>query len=396
MGEGLVVELQRLAQSSQTSISELLRRAKTVAVKLDLDDARAWIEHELNGYPSGTELPPYRTIPSELRVKNPYHGWQPVVWGAGGNLQEHFATAEIRQSISEVEVIAGGGEGHPHSNLNQEEMDVLLRIDATFARLPSARFYGHSSFVGIVEGVRAKILDWSLALEKKGVLGDGMVFNDAEKREAAQVVLRVTEISLVVLFLSANPDPNSPLSVEKEQNRIVKVRNGSKYQGKVRIEGLPDLDLPEFAKSLRLHAPGVVHFSGHGGPDGSLLMRDENGKAFAMQPQGVAKLLLLHKGNIRLVVLNACYSSALSDLLAAELDCVIGMEDAVSDDAAILFAQTLYGALFDGATVGESFETSLAAVQARYQTEKHVPRLRAKPGINVNNMRLVESSHSSA
>lgn len=391
MVDSMVLELQHLAQRSDTPVTELLRRAKTLAVKLDLDDARTWIEHEINGYPPNVELPPYRVIPSELKLMNPYHGWQPVIWGGPGQLQEHFAKANFRQPIAEVEVIVKQGAGEPRASLTQNEMDALLQTsNDEFKYLPAERFFSGTSFVGIVEGVRAKVLDWSLALEKRGVLGEGMTFNEKEKREAAEVVFRVSNATAVVLFLSANPDPDNPLDVEKEQSRIVKVRNGSKYQTKVHIEGLPDLDFPEFAKSLRLHAPSVVHFSGHGEADGSLVMRDENSKTFEMKPQGLARLLALQKGTIRLVVLNACFSSMLADLLIADIECVIGMDDEVSDDAAILFAQTFYGAMFDGATVADSFETSSAAVAARYHDETHVPQLKVKVGVDPTKLRLVE------
>jgi hypothetical protein len=66
------------------------------------------------------------------------------------------------------------------------------------------------------------------------------------------------------------------------------------------------------------------------------------------------------------------------------------MSDTVSDDAAILFAQTFYSALFDGKTVGESFATSAATIEARYHDEKDVPILMAKAGIDPDQVRLVE------
>lgn len=391
MSNSLVLELQSLAQRSDTPLSELLRRAKALAVKLDLEDARTWIDHEISSYPPNVEVPPCRVIPSELKLLNPYHGWQAVVWGHPGKLQEHFAKVEFRAPIAEVEVIVAQGDGEPHASLAQSEMDALLATgNEEFTYLPAARFFSGTSFAGILEGVRVKILDWSLALEKKGVLGSGMTFNEKERRDAAEVVFHVGEVTTLVLFLSANPNPGNPLDVEKEQSRIVKVRNGAKYQTKIRIEGLPDLDFPEFAKSLRLHAPVVVHFSGHGGVDGSLVMRDENSKAFMMRPQGLAQLLALQKSSIRIVVLNACYSSVLAELLVADIDCVIGMTDTVSDEAAILFAQTFYGALFDGATVAESFATSSAAVAARYQGEAYIPNLKMKVGVDPSKLRLVE------
>jgi len=388
MQESLVLELQRLARTSETGIGELLRHAKVVAVKLDLEDAQLWIDQELNGYVPPAMVPPYRVIPSELQVRNPYHGWNAVDWGGVGNLQEHFATFEVRNTIAEVEVAATAQD--PGFGLVQWEIEALKEASEGFGRFPAKRSVSRASLVGIVEGLRAHVLDWALALEKRGVLGHEMTFNETEKRDAAKVPLRLNDITTTVLFLSANPDLGSPLQVEKEQNRIVKVRNGSKHQSKVRIEGLPDLDIPEFAKSLRLHGPTIVHFSGHGAADGSLIMRDQNSNAREMAPTGIARLLALQKTTIRLVFLNACYSSQLADLLVTDIDCVIGMSDAVSDDAAVLFAQTFYSALFDGKTVGESFATSCATVEACYQDEKDLPVLKVKAGTASDQLKLVE------
>lgn len=389
MSDSLVLELQNLAQSGTTALTELLRRAKTVATKLDIDDALTWIDYEMDGYPEKVPLPSYRIIPCELRILNQSRRmWEPVRWEAENIAQKYFSLALMRDPIAEVEVFA---QGKPvqQANIPQRDRDLLEKLgNSALVRQQIARFFARASFVAILEGTRTKILNWSLALEKRGVLGQGMTFNDAEKRQAATLPFRINDVDTVVLFLSANPDPASPLDVEKEQNRIVKVRNGSRYQAKIRVESLPDLDLPEFAKSLRLHAPTVVHFAGHGAADGSISMRDENHNKHKMRPKGLARLLALEKKTIRLVVLNACYSSALADVLTSDLDCVVGMTDQVSDHAAILFAQVFYGALFDGRSVGESFATSSASVEARYHEEADVPVLKTRAGVDAARVRL--------
>src|SRR5579872_1240496 len=96
MTEKLLGELQERAQGREANVLELLSRAKVLAVKLAREDARSWIEHELNGYPDGSDVPPYRVILSELKVHNPYHGWNAVAWSGQSPVQEHFASAEIR------------------------------------------------------------------------------------------------------------------------------------------------------------------------------------------------------------------------------------------------------------------------------------------------------------
>jgi hypothetical protein len=387
----LVLELQSRAQQSDAQLPELLRRAKVLASKLGIDEARGWIDLETDGYPEGAILPSYRVLPCELRAFNIARGeWQPMRWDESNILQQYFSLALMRDPIALVQEYARG-KNVQQAELTQDDVDHLLRLgNEHMARVRMARFFSRANFVGILEGVRTKILDWTLALEKRGVLGDGMTFDESDRQRAAEVVFRIGDASAVVLFLSANPDPDSPLQVEKQQSRIVKVRNGSRHQRKIRIESLPDLDLAEFAKSLRLHSPSVLHFSGHGDRDGSLLMRDHDGAQHKMHPSGLARLIALHKGTLRLVVLNACHSRELADSLLRDIDCVIGMTSAVSDDAAILFAEAFYGALFDGQSIGDAFATSAAVVGARYHKEADTPVLKTRVGLDANRMRLVD------
>jgi hypothetical protein len=63
----LVSEMQAKALEQNTSITNLLRTAKIVAVKLDLDESLNWIS-ELGGYES-LEVPPYRVLKGEMKAR---------------------------------------------------------------------------------------------------------------------------------------------------------------------------------------------------------------------------------------------------------------------------------------------------------------------------------------
>ena len=78
--ESLVLELQRKALSNETKVSALLRMALVVARKLDIGEFERWINLELNGYnnENDDDVPQYRKFQAQLRVWNPYHGWQPL------------------------------------------------------------------------------------------------------------------------------------------------------------------------------------------------------------------------------------------------------------------------------------------------------------------------------
>lgn len=186
----LVLELQDLALSPQTGILELLRRARAVAVKLDLSDAETWIGHEINGYSTTAEVPPYRRIPSVLQAQSPFHGWRPFVWPAASPLNEHFSQVVITHPVPQIESQASKS-GDVALTIGASERDLLVSLDEDLAQLLFARFCSRSSYVAILEGVRTKVLDWALMLEKQGVLGNGMTFDASERRAASQVAAPV-------------------------------------------------------------------------------------------------------------------------------------------------------------------------------------------------------------
>ena len=192
-----------------------------------------------------------------------------------------------------------------------------------------------------------------------------------------------------LLFLSANADPSSPLKLEKEQARVSRARNASRHQDRIDIEAHPDLNVVQFEKSMWLLRPALLHFAGHGGPGGSILMRDHNGHPKDMSPTGIARLIRQHKAVIRLVVLNACFSDELSALLVEDIDCVVGIKTAVRDEPAVLFSEVFYGALFDGRNLASAFEVALGTVEAQYDAEVDRPQLRTRTGVDPTSITLI-------
>ena len=70
----LVEELQAEALKPGVTASDLLRKALVVATKLDVQEMREWILCELDGYPEGQRVPPYREIRGQLMMNNPVRG----------------------------------------------------------------------------------------------------------------------------------------------------------------------------------------------------------------------------------------------------------------------------------------------------------------------------------
>ncbi|MCG8425131.1 MAG: CHAT domain-containing protein [Proteobacteria bacterium] len=191
-----------------------------------------------------------------------------------------------------------------------------------------------------------------------------------------------------ILFLSANPDPDSPLAVDAEYRRIRTRLEATTHRHRIDLVSWPDVHTVDLATRLRRELPDIVHFSGHGGEDGSLRMRNKHGEPHWVDPTAVARFIARRSQAIRMVVLNACYSQALADLLCRDIECTIGMSTVVTDRAAVTFAETFYEALWDGDTIQNAFGDSVDAILAEGSDEQDIAQLTIKPGLRASDLRL--------
>ena len=106
---------------------------------------------------------------------------------------------------------------------------------------------------------------------------------------------------------------------------------------------------------LLRHQPDIVHFSGHGTEENELILVGANGNGVAVSGAALRQLFGVLKGNIRCIVLNACYTEAQAKALAEVIDCVVGIEDVISDEASRQFATAFYRALGYEKSIGDAF-----------------------------------------
>ncbi|RME80927.1 MAG: CHAT domain-containing protein [Caldilineae bacterium] len=110
----------------------------------------------------------------------------------------------------------------------------------------------------------------------------------------------------------------------------------------------------------------VVHFSGHGAPDG-LALEDELGRTDFVTTDEL--VTLFRNRPVRLVVLNACETEAIARRLHTEagVPAVIATTDLLRDDEARLLTARLYAWLARGRTVAEAFAEALASLRHAYE-----------------------------
>lgn len=183
--KGIVLELQRDCLDQTVSASTILRKAKVIASKLGLNELEQWLTSELEGYDcSLDELPDHRKGIGQPKFRNPYHGWCPIMTDDGW-FGQAVRTVFLKQSVSEMEELIEGESSSLVMYYNPAIQEALQR------QLPvpmeCALHFSKSQVVHALDYIRNKTLNWTLELEKRGILGEGLSFGEAQKQEAQLV-----------------------------------------------------------------------------------------------------------------------------------------------------------------------------------------------------------------
>jgi CHAT domain len=167
---------------------------------------------------------------------------------------------------------------------------------------------------------------------------------------------------VAVLFLAASPEDLAPLRLDKETREIEKRVRASELRDSIWFRSRMARQLPDLIEDMNEVRPVIVHFSGHGS-DAALAFEDEEGRTHPLDNERLGKLLDATAGDVRLIVFNSCDSSAQAELAVAHVDLAIGMDTAINDEDAKVFAGQLYSSIGYGRSVGEAFR------QAKVQIE---------------------------
>lgn len=182
---GIVIELQQEVLKQDCDIVNVLRRAHVIATKLQLTEFDSWITHELNGYPNQEVCPEYRKIKGVLKAFNPYQGWIPAMI-SDIEMETDVCERKMANSISEI-VSLCQEENDLLSEFTGAQTEILNKIFRTTFPMKYALFIPRTSVMDIIEKVKNTILEWTLKLEEKGIIGDNMTFTEKEKNTATSI-----------------------------------------------------------------------------------------------------------------------------------------------------------------------------------------------------------------
>ncbi|MFP6784751.1 hypothetical protein C1X72_25735 [Pseudomonas sp. FW306-2-2C-D06B] len=189
--DSLVLELQRDALDRNIHITDLLRKALLVSRKLKIKDLEEWLNGELNGYDSSL-VPDYRQVSGELKVFNPYNGWNPVML-TDKQWQDLLCTRKLEISISQIENLVENSKGGAFLiKFPAEQAKIIMELIGR--ELEPALHASLHQLVLIIDSVKTKIMEFALDLESRGILGENMTFSKQEQQLAETITYNTINI----------------------------------------------------------------------------------------------------------------------------------------------------------------------------------------------------------
>lgn len=192
----------------------------------------------------------------------------------------------------------------------------------------------------------------------------------------------------VILFVAANPHGSSPLQLGAECAQIQRELQLAPHRDDFRFESRWAVSVDELMRHMNELDPTVIHVSERGGGSAGLMFQDEQGRPHTVSERALVLMVGAAARNARLVVLNACYSASQAEALRARIDCVVGMEGPICDDAARAFAMRFYGALGSRRSIGNAFAQGVAALAAKQPHSEQLPRCVTRDGLDADRVVL--------
>jgi hypothetical protein len=188
-------------------------------------------------------------------------------------------------------------------------------------------------------------------------------------------VLFMPKPPIKILILTANPSNTERLRLDQEVREIESELLRSQNRDSFDLISKWAIRVDDLSRVMLDYNPQIIHFSGHGGGEEGLVLEDDDGKFQLVQTEPLAKLFKLNRNMVKCVILNACYSKVQAVAIHQHIDCVIGMNKAIGDKAAIQFSSKFYQALAAGRSFQDAYDFACTVLDLSGSTESATPTL---------------------
>jgi len=185
-----------------------------------------------------------------------------------------------------------------------------------------------------------------------------------------------------ILFLGASPTDVHPLRLSEEVREIESEIQAASQRDSFDLESQWAVRPADLQRALLRFQPHIVHFSGHGSKTEEIILEDDSGRSRPVGKQALINLFKILKDNVRVIVLNACYSRPQAEALREVIDYTVGTSQAVKDRSAVAFATAFYRALAFGRSVQDSFDLAKIEIEMKALSGSDIPVLLVREGVD--------------
>lgn len=196
-----------------------------------------------------------------------------------------------------------------------------------------------------------------------------------------------------VLFFGADPlamgGSRPALQLAAEARQIELEVQAARHGDGINFDTCWATRIQDLRQSLLQVKPHVVHFSGHGGDGGLVLVSSDGKRPHRVDTGALKQFFKAYSGQIRLVILNACVSQPQAQAIADVVGCAIGTPTDILDQAAIDFSAAFYGSIASGESVKDALEQARATLRMEGFAESELPVLLKGAGVDPSKLVLV-------
>lgn len=178
-----ITALQQLVLDPQSNLTDILRNALLISHKLGLDDFKSWCELELKGYDDIDEsnIPEYRCVCGSFHVLDVRNG-----------RRQYVGDQAVGQIIRDGAIFFQETLASDKDFFDFRFPDDKNAILKKSFNLNSSNYIFYSkvhkiSIKKVLEIIRTKVLEFSIELDKKGILGEDWEFTIEEKNMAINI-----------------------------------------------------------------------------------------------------------------------------------------------------------------------------------------------------------------
>ncbi|CAN5732590.1 hypothetical protein BH10CHL1_BH10CHL1_06460 [soil metagenome] len=195
---------------------------------------------------------------------------------------------------------------------------------------------------------------------------------------------------LRILILFSNPPDSTRLRLDKEDREIDMLvqQLGNKNVEVIRRHAASPSDFIELIGKGDFE---IIHFSGHGNPDGIQLENPETGRGLFIKLHLLSNILSMQaNSNLRVLMFMSCFSSAAVAKLAGYAPYLIAMEGSPADEETTVFVKHFYASYLQDHSVQRAFDTAQLHLSTRSRADAVKPVLIQRSRHNTEGKLIVE------